>query len=475
MSRYSLSHLSDAALLRSLRTTLARERAATADVLAHLAEVDERRLYVPAGYPSLFAYCVGELHLSEDAAAKRIQAARAARRFPALFPALADGRLHLTGVGLLAPYLTAENVEELLAAAAGKSKAEIEQVLAARFPQSELLALVQSLGPASPGAGQHALAHVGSDGADGCQPALAHVGASVPPAKLAPIAPERYALQVSIGRETHELLCYARVLLGHTVPSGDLGAVLHQVLKVAVAQFEKQKFGATNRPQRHPRPSDDPRHIPAAVKRQVWERDGGRCTFTSDDCHRCEATSRLEYDHVVPLAQGGESTVGNLRLRCHAHNQHAAEQTFGPGFMAEKRRQAREAKAARAQAAAEPEQTTAERAQAEAEREQAEAERERAEAERAQAEAEREEAQTRARAEAFEAMQIAMAAQRERAEALARRKAAVDEVIPCLRNLGLGAGEARAVAETYASDPNVPFEDRVRAAISSLGRGRRVA
>ncbi len=367
MSRYALSHLSDAALLSALHKSLASEQASTADVLAHLAEVDERRLYLPAGYPSMFAYCVGRLGLSEDAAAKRIQVARAGRRFPAIFPTLAQGRLHLTGVGLLAPHLTPGNVGDLLAAAASKTKAQIEQLLAERFPSSELLPLVQPLGPAVPAEGQHALAHVGGggaeaglhalahvggDGAGAGQHAPAHVGTSVPPAKVVPIAPERYALQVSIGRETHELLCQAQALLGHSVPSGDLAGVLHHVLKLAVGQLERQKFGATSRPQRRPRPADDPRHIPAAVKRAVWRRDGGRCTFVSADGHRCEARSRLEFDHAEPVAKGGQSTVGNLRLRCHAHNQHAAEQAFGAGFMAEKRRKSAVVQDARGRAEA---------------------------------------------------------------------------------------------------------------------------
>jgi len=86
-------------------------------------------------------YCVGELRLSADAAARRIQAARAARRFPAIFDAVAEGRLHLTA-GLLAPHLTEGTAEELLAAATHKTKSEIEQLLAEWFPKPDVLAWV---------------------------------------------------------------------------------------------------------------------------------------------------------------------------------------------------------------------------------------------------------------------------------------------------------------------------------------------
>jgi len=118
VNAYSLSHLSDHILLRDLSALVARDRANTASLVAHIAEVDARRLYLSAGFPSMYACCVEELHLSEDAAFKRIQAARCARQFPILFTALADGRLHLSAVCLLAPHLTEENVGELIAAAA---------------------------------------------------------------------------------------------------------------------------------------------------------------------------------------------------------------------------------------------------------------------------------------------------------------------------------------------------------------------
>src|SRR5438046_10288721 len=103
--RKSLSHLSDHDLLQSTVALLARDRDITAELLAHIAEIDARKLYLPAAYPSMRLYCVQEFGMSEDAAQRRIHAARAARKFPVLFDAVADGRLHLPGVNLLAPYL----------------------------------------------------------------------------------------------------------------------------------------------------------------------------------------------------------------------------------------------------------------------------------------------------------------------------------------------------------------------------------
>ncbi len=185
---------------------------------------------------------------------------------------------------------------------------------------------------------------------------------------MTPTAPERYGVQFTMAQATHDKLRYAQALLGHDAPAAEIAEVFDRALDALIAQLEHAKFAATKRPHRkNGHVSDDPRHIPAAVKRAVWERDGGRCTFVSEDRHRCEATSPLEFDHAEPVAQGGKATAANLRLRCRAHNQHGAEQVFGAGFMDEKRRRAREAAAERARLRAEEREIAARAARARAE------------------------------------------------------------------------------------------------------------
>jgi 5-methylcytosine-specific restriction endonuclease McrA len=137
-------------------------------------------------------------------------------------------------------------------------------------------------------------------------------------------------------QEAHDDLLYAQALLGHSVPDGDPAQVFARALKTLVAHLEKQKFAKTDRP-RPCRESENVRHVPAEVKRTVWERDGGQCTFVSENGHRCDARTRLEFDHVEPVATGGHATVQGLRLRCRAHNQFTAEQAFGRDFMNAKR------------------------------------------------------------------------------------------------------------------------------------------
>jgi len=168
---------------------------------------------------------------------------------------------------------------------------------------------------------------------------------------VAPLSPERIALQVTIAKSTYERLQYAQALLGHQIPSGDVAEVLDRALNALIGQLEKARFAATPRP-RPQRSSADPRHIPAHVKRTVWERDGGQCTFMSEAGQRCPARRRLEYDHVDPVARGGEATVAGIRIRCRAHNQFTAECTFGSGFMSDKRAEAQARAEARKQAKA---------------------------------------------------------------------------------------------------------------------------
>ncbi len=338
MSVYRLTHLDDATLLHELASIVRQDRATTAALLAHIAEVDARRLYLPAAYSSMFAYCVGELRLSEDAAYKRIQAARAAREFPRLLEDLAAGRLHLAAVCLLAPHVTKENIDELVAAASHRRKAEVEAWLAARFTPADGVRRVTPARviPVGAPAGARELAP-GQVAAPILAPIVDH---QLAPGQVAATPPTRYIVQLPIGDATHAKLRRAQELLAHAVPSGDLSEVVDRALDALITTLEKRKFAATEKPR--PRAVARARTIPAVVRRAVWARDGGQCTFTSAVGRRCSSRRLLEFDHVVPFARGGEASVQGLRLRCRAHNQFEAERAFGAEFMRGKRETARQ-------------------------------------------------------------------------------------------------------------------------------------
>lgn len=138
MSTPSRASLSDAALLAQTVRAAGAERRATVDLVAFLAEADARRLYLGQGSPSLFAWCTGALRLSEPAANTRITAARAARRYPAIVTQLAEGDLSLSTVTLLAAHLTDENHEALPDGTRGKSKCDVERLIASLVPQPDI-------------------------------------------------------------------------------------------------------------------------------------------------------------------------------------------------------------------------------------------------------------------------------------------------------------------------------------------------
>jgi len=324
-------------LLDGLTALIARDRTTTAELLAHIAEVDVRQLYLPVGYPSMHAYCVQELRLSEDVANKRIRVARKAREVPTLFAAIADGRIHLSGVILLASYMTSDNAEELIGAAEGKSKNEIEALIAARHPCSETLPMVETF--AATKSTVETVEPEPSPVAPAARilPAPGPVASIPKRSKVEPIARERYVLRVCLGQATHHKLRHAEALLSHKIPSGDLAAILGRVLDLAIEQLEKRKFGASSKRRPAENPSKNPRHVPAHVRHAVWHRDGGQCTFVSETGLRCAERKRLEFDHAIPVAHGGPATIENIRLCCRAHNQYAAAQVFGTEFMRHRR------------------------------------------------------------------------------------------------------------------------------------------
>src|SRR2546422_9090550 len=134
-SRTIIESLSSEDLRSATRELVRRSHVLDANLLVHLGEIDERELYQEWSFPSMFAFCVGELGFSEDVACNRIDLARAARRMPVILEALRSGKVHLAGLRLLAPHLTTENQEKVLAEAAGKSKRQIEELVARTWPQ----------------------------------------------------------------------------------------------------------------------------------------------------------------------------------------------------------------------------------------------------------------------------------------------------------------------------------------------------
>ena len=337
------SSLTDSALIAELSRLAGQERAATVALIVHLSEFDARRLYAGAGFSSTFRYCLEVLHLSEDASFNRIEVARAARTYPLVLEMLLAGALSPTTARLLARRLTAQDHRELLAAAAGKSKQQVEELLARRFPQPDVPSSIRGLpvhafvgGSTSdvPGAGRETSAD-GASGAGSPPEARQTVESSGPVAAsrplVRPLAAARYEIRFTASAETRDYLRRAQDLLGHVIPDGDLDRVFNRSLRLLVRELERKKFAATERPRRSRGQAIDSRNIPACVKRAVRKRDGDGCAWVASNGRRCGERRFLEFHHDDPWGVGGQPTSDRVRLLCRAHNAHEAEVFYGPG------------------------------------------------------------------------------------------------------------------------------------------------
>jgi hypothetical protein len=345
------ARLSDDSLVARVEDLARCSRATTVELLAHLGELERRKLHRGRGCGKLFPYCTEVLGFSEASAWNRMKAARAARRFPIVLDLLAAGRVNLTTIRLLAPHLTPENHRALLDEASGLPRRAVDKIVARLDPKPDVASVIRKLParstPSSPVA-------TDSGASDGGHPSVVpNPGApqapySVPqvagsesaassPARrgvIAPLRPGRYKLEVTLGAEEHDDLRWLQDAMRREIADGDPAAIVRRALKALRAQVEKKAFAATDRPKAAGPVTPGSvrrgsRHVPADVQRRVWQRDQGRCAFVARDGRRCSETSYLEFHHVEPYGIGGETVPPNISLRCRAHNQYEAELVFG--------------------------------------------------------------------------------------------------------------------------------------------------
>ena len=400
-SHITLDRLSDDELLRRLDELVAHSRRIEADLVAHIGEVEWRRLYAREASPSMFAYCRERLHLSEAEAYMRIRVARAARRHPLLLDMLRDGRLHLSGIVRLLPVLTCDNRDALLARATYCSKRQILELVAELSPRPDVPtrmrklpqprhallptvaldralpdgpALAASAGavPASPSAGvTHSRAGVDAPvraeadrqpdragvqradvlcpdtvaaapaptlsrlepqvSAEAC-PGAASVSSPTRHAVVEPLSPGRYKVQFTASAELHDKLERLRALMGSQLPGGDIAAIIDHAVSETLARLEARRFAKTSAPRKglaDTATAPASRHVPAAVRRAVRERDGNRCGYVDAQGRRCSERNRLEFHHRHPFGMGGDHEPGNVGLLCPAHNQLVARGDYG--------------------------------------------------------------------------------------------------------------------------------------------------
>src|SRR6266851_295493 len=311
---------------RRLAELVRSERHLVVQFVVELAGFAKRGLYRELGYTSLFYYCVRQLGLSKSSAFRRSEVARLIARFPAIADRLAEGRLSIRALVELREVLTEENHAEVLARAEGKSQEEAQGLAVEYKPKPVPRDVVRALPmpPAPP-------------------VAVAEVPAETktpppPPEVVKPLTPDLRRLNVTVSADFMAELEQVRAALSHQCPDGDFEQVVREAFKLVLERDRKRK-ALTDRPRAQSEtPGENDRYVPAAVKRAVWERDQGRCTWPMGDGEVCGSTHRLEFDHDLEVALGGKPTIGNVRLLCKSHNLMKAEQHLGRNFMAKFRK-----------------------------------------------------------------------------------------------------------------------------------------
>jgi hypothetical protein len=164
-----------------------------------------------------------------------------------------------------------------------------------------------------------------------------------PRAVIAPLSAEAYKVQFTASPALRDKIREAQDLLRHQLPAGDLAPILDRALTLLIAQVKKERFGVgrkarSKEPKR--KKQADSRHVPMAIRRAAFERDGGRCAYVDPEGRRCEARAFVELDHTEGFARTRQHDAESTRLLCKPHNQHAADRMYGKAWMDDKRARA---------------------------------------------------------------------------------------------------------------------------------------
>jgi len=372
---FLLKDCSDQELLDGVFAAITRDFEDVALVVAHIAEMDTRKLFAGEGCSSLKNYCTEVLHLTEDQAYSRIAVARVAQKFPVVLDMLADGLVHLTAVDRLGPSLTQENHLAILEEATFKSMAQVEEIVARLRPKPPVPSSIRKLGSRL-GRGGEGEGFFGSGSADGLDEEAREE--HVPPSRvrrsaISPLAPASHDIHITADEETVYALRELQELLSHQVPNGDPAVIIKHSLLRTLKEVKKERFGTGKRRKRAEEEisanegievervdeegvsqeaskegttlasqegpkgtlaktlgvENQSRYIPKEIRKAVWERDQGRCAFRSIQGRWCTERRFLEFHHIIPFAWRGETTVDNLELRCRTHNAYEGDLIFG--------------------------------------------------------------------------------------------------------------------------------------------------
>ena len=210
----------------------------------------------------------------------------------------------------------------------GPRKRQIEELVARLSPQPAVPSMVRKL-PGRPNLLPEALPALSFGTAaplalPESSPALAFIPSPAPPPRrderrpvVAPLAEDTFKFQFTASRACHDKFRQAQDLLRHRIPNGDPATIFENALDLLIEQVKKERFATGRKARQAPVERADgatSRHIPDAIKREVYERDGARCTFTDEHGRRCGETGALEFDHLDGFARTRLHRADRIRL-----------------------------------------------------------------------------------------------------------------------------------------------------------------
>ena len=354
----ALEKCSSEKLDRSAVELASREKQDVARLIAHIAEIGQRKYDLTLGYSGLFEYCLRRLNLGEGTVHRRTQVAGVCRRFPQILEALHAGRLHLTGASLIAPHLTAENAENIITSAQGKTKRELLVFLATLAPKKEFKPSLRKK-PASKPVKSERKASEADPRALPPDEAKPEENTPSPLCEngsrdlIEPATEERYNFRFSLSKEVVEKFQRAAEVLNISSPHCHIAEIFDRALEALLdkkdpqrRQERRQKRQAKQRSacpgkKEEPQKSESgsspvSRYIPPEVRDRILEKAGHQCEYRGLDGERCSSRTGLEIDHTLPFSVYHTNDEAHLRVLCPAHNLHEAEEFFGREFVQEK-------------------------------------------------------------------------------------------------------------------------------------------
>jgi hypothetical protein len=331
----TLESLSTEELDRSAEKLVRAEKKSTALLIAHLAEMSRRKGALERGYKNLFDYAVRRLNLSEGSVALRLQVANVSRRFPQLLVALAENRMSLTVAGLVAPHLTEENVDTLIADCSGMTKREAEERLVALRPKPVFTPSIRRA--PSPPINLRA-APAGPPVVEAPEPR------PVPrpsPSILQPATPTSYNFRFSAGKEFKDKFERLAEVLGVDNPLQHMAEILERAVDIALdkkdvkRKLERRKKSRPDEIFAGEQPAKS-RYLSSETRERVQARAGHQCEFRGPDGTRCRAKAGLEVEHEKPFALYRSHDERFLKLYCKPHNRLSAERVYGRDFIQSK-------------------------------------------------------------------------------------------------------------------------------------------